>query len=399
MLLPHSYQYLTFDDQLTLDFARDDPVGFVSQLPQHVILDEVQLVPGIFRSIKYSIDQNRIPGRFLLTGSAQVSRLKELADSLVGRVDVLELHPLAQCEVEPTFQVESRGADRIAEVPEDFDGNFRSLFLPRILNMTLMNEPTQEIRLGRDLAGVITLGGFPIPRKLGHIDRLRWFKEYVRTITNRDLRSLSSIRKPDIVPRLVEVISSQTSSLFNVSNLARSIGIIQSTLSEYVGLLEDLYLVNRLPAWSHHRLSRVTKQPKIFAADTGLACAFLNENDSSLWNDRKLFGHMVETFVVNELIKQASWLEESLSFYHYRDRDRHEIDLVIELAGGGVIAIEIKARATVQDSDFRSVRKLRQLHSNFIAGIVLYDGVWTREFDQNLFAVPISKIFEFELVN
>lgn len=398
-LLPHSYQYLTFDDDAIREFARSDPVGFVDQLPQFVILDEIQLVPGIFRNIKYSVDHQRTPGQFLFTGSAQVTSLKELAESLVGRVNIRELYPLAQCEVQHTIEQGRSDSINLSNSPNSSGQNIKASFILSVLNNTLSNNSTQQSRLGKELAHLVSVGGYPVSRILSFQDRCQWFRDYVRTISNRDLKNISSIQKLNVLPKLIGILCSQTGGLLNISNLARMISLHRLTLDEYIQLLENLYLVTRLPAWSNNRLSRATKQAKLYISDTGLACAFLNIDQNSLWKDRKLFGHMVETFVLQELIKQTSWLQELLSFYHYRDRDRHEIDFVIEVAGKGVIAIEVKTRATVKSSDFRSIRKLREHTTNFLAGIVLYDGIWTRRIEQNLYAIPISRIFETEVVD
>lgn len=398
-LLPHTYEYLTFDDDAICEFARSDPVGFVEQLPKFVILDEVQLVPGIFRNIKFSVDNQRIPGRFLFTGSTQVSSLKELAESLVGRVNIKELYPLAQCEVQHTIEQSSSPFSNQPNSCTSSGRNIKASFILHVLNNTLSNNSTQQSRFGKELAHLVSVGGYPIPRNLNFQDRRQWFRDYIRTISNRDLKNVSSIQKLDLIPKVIGILSSQTGGVLNISNLARKIGLHRVTLDEYIQLLENLYLVTRLPAWSNNRLNRTTKQAKLYIADTGLACAVLNIDQSSLWEDRKLFGHMVETFVLQELIKQASWSQEHLSFYHYRDRDRHEIDFVIEVTGRGVIVIEVKTHATVKSSDFRSIRKLREHTSNFLAGIVLYDGLWTQRIEQNLYAIPLARIFETEVVD
>lgn len=390
-----NYEYFTFDDPSTVEFASEDPVRFVEQLPTYAILDEVQLVPSIFRLLKLSVDNNRIPGRLLLTGSADLSLMTELADAMVGRMNLLSLYPLSQNELrsKPTTKTQTQNTP-----PSSTYSQFprvSSLFLENLFDQKMSNNSEVHIRMGPQLAKLVIAGGYPKPQGLDFSDRVVWFRDYIGITARRDIKALTSIRRVELIPQLIEVAAAYTSQLFNLSDLASSLTLSRNTISEYIALLRNLFILNYIPVWSKHRLKRSVKAPKLHFVDTGLACAFLDLDFESLWDDRKLFGRMVETFILQELIKQSSWLGGRFSFYHYRDRDKGEVDIVIEKSGQGVVAIEVKTRATVSTTDFRHLQKLRDQTDNFIAGVVLYDGQWTRSFGEKLFAIPISSLWEF----
>ena len=392
--LPNEYEYLSFDDDGLRNFALDDPIGFVDQLPTYAILDEIQLVPSIYRSLKVQIDSNRIPGRFLLIGSTQITFLAELADSLVGRMNLLQLYPLAQCEVESGLMSSRNGCLPELKLEQTYSKGYSSNFLGKVFDCSLDEDLTFHPRQGRELARRIVLGGYPEPRRLSPIDQRHWHRDYIKTIAYRDIRNLTSFRKIDVIPRLAEIAAAYTSQIFNLSKLAAPLNLSRNSVNEYVSVLQNLMVLTYLPAWSSNHLKRAVKASKLHFADTGLACVLLNLNEDSLWSDRQKFGQLAETLVVQEIIKQASWSDRALSVYHYRDRDRDEVDLVIENFGNGIVAIEVKVGASVRDSDFRCVRKIQQNSDNFIAGVVLYDGEWTRSFGENLYAVPISRIWD-----
>ena len=389
-----SYEYLTFDNQSTREYATDDPVGFVDQLPTYVILDEVQLVPGIFRALKTKVDENRSAGRFLLTGSAQLSLSTGLADALVGRMSLETLYPLAQIELNVPSALDEYSYVGLFD-SEDHEPNAQvPSFIPELLEGHVSTEFLQRPRLERDLARRVVEGGYPVARTLDPLARRNWQNDYIRTIAHRDIQQLSSVRRVDIIPELARVAASQTSQLFNLTTLGQPLEIAKNTIKDYVSILQSLYILQYVPPWSNNRLSRTVKSPKLHFVDTGLACALLNLDTESLWQDRVLFGRFVETFVLQEVVKQLSWYNGTTSIFHYRDRDKDEVDIVIEKSGHGIVAIEVKTRATVQKSDFKVLKKLKKASEKFIAGVVLYDGERTRSFDEDLYAVPISKLWD-----
>jgi predicted AAA+ superfamily ATPase len=366
------YEYLNFDDDVLRRAADADPVGFVGDLPPRVILDEVQRVPGLFRAIKTDVDRNRVPGRYILTGSTNVLLLPTLADSLAGRMELLRLFPLTQCEIE---QQEAGFLDVL------FAGGFRT--------------QTTD-RLGDELYDRIVSGGYPsaLARSPGR-RRVAWYRDYVETLIQRDVRELARIESLDAIPRLLGLVASQSAHLLNVSDLAAPFQLSRPTIRDYLTLLERLFLLETLSPWHTNRMSRLVKTPKLHIGDTGLACALLGVDGRDLKQDRALLGQLLETFVYQELRRQASWHTGSFRFHHFRDRDGAEVDIVIEQGARRIVGVEVKAAASINPADFKGLRKLREASGDrFAAGVVLYDGEATASFGGNLFAVPIRSLWE-----
>jgi uncharacterized protein len=368
---PRGYRYVSFDDEAALAAARADPIGFVSRLPTKSILDEVQRVPEIFTSLKAVIDRRRTPGRFVLTGSANVLLVPDLSDSLAGRMGLLRLHPLAQCEIE----------DR------------RPGFIDDLLHArfpTKLSEP-----LGGALARRVVDGGYPaaLARKTS-VRRRAWYRDYIDTQIQRDIRDLSRLRSFDTLPRLLRAIAANTARLVNVADLAAPFELTRQTIHDHVTLLERVFLIERLAPWHINEMSRLVKRPKLHVGDTGVACSLLGLDAARLDADRPMLGAMLETFVLQELRRQASARPDPIEFFHFRDRDDFEVDIVLA-SGRSVCGIEVKAAATVHAADLRGLRKLRSAAgSDFAAGVVLYDGSATITFGDALFAVPIRRLWE-----
>ncbi|MFZ1240626.1 MAG: ATP-binding protein [Anaerolineae bacterium] len=366
------YTYISFDDDVQLAAARFDPIGFVADLPEKVILDEVQRVPELFLALKAAVDRQRTAGRFILTGSANVLLVPKLADSLAGRIEILRLHPLAQCE--------------IAGSPPRF--------LDRLFNSEFKNR--RYDRLGAELAERIVAGGYPAAlTRATQRRRMVWYRDYVETLVQRDIRDLARINSLDTLPRLLQLGAGQTAHLMNIAEMAGSFQLSRPTIRDYVTLLERVFLLEHLPPWHTSQLSRLIKTPKLHMGDTGVAAALLGLDGPALLKNRALFGQLLETFVFQELRRQASWHETALSFYHFRDKDGAEVDLVLEQGVRAVAGIEVKATATVTETDFRGLRKLQAAAGErFVVGIVLYDGEASVGFGPGLFAVPIRALWD-----
>jgi uncharacterized protein len=366
------HTYFTFDDDVTRGVATADPVGFVADLPRRVILDEVQHVPALFSALKTAIDRERIPGRFLLTGSANVLLLPRLADSLAGRMAILRLHPLAQCEL----------------------ARHRPRFMERLLGDGFKMQRWE--RLGTQLPERIAAGGYPAALALptGR-RRARWYSDYVEALVQRDVRELARVGSLDALPRLLALAAAETAQLLNVTDLAAPFQLSRPTIRDYVTLLVRVFLLEEVPPWYRNRLSRLVKTPKLHIGDTGLACALLGVDAAGLGADRTLLGQLLETFVFQELRRQASWFDDPLSFFHFRDRDGYEVDLVIERGTRAVAGVEVKAGATVTAADFRGLRKLKDAAGKrFTSGVVLYDGEVSAGFGDGMYAVPIRALWE-----
>lgn len=366
------YTYVTFDDEVTRGVATADPVGFVADLPRRVILDEVQHVPHLFAALKIAIDRGRLPGRFMMTGSANVLLLPKLADSLAGRMAILRLHPLAQCEL-------------AGRAPDFLDRLFGAGFGVR-----------RRERLAGDLPERIAAGGYPEALSLpSGRRRARWYQDYLDTIVQRDVRELARIGSLDALPRLLALAAGQTARLLNVADLAAPFQLSRPTIRDYVTLLARVFLLDELPPWHSNRLSRLVKTPKLHLGDTGLACALLGADAAALKADRALLGQLLETFIVEELKRQASWHDDPLTFFHFRDRDGVEVDVVIERGARSVVGVEVKASATVTAADFRGLRKLKEAAGKrFAGGAVLYDGEMSAGFGDAMYAVPIRALWD-----
>ena len=366
---PRGYGYISFDDDNLVRVARADPMGFVSDLPPRMVLDEVQRVPELFTSLKLVVDRDRQPGRFLLTGSANVLLLPKLADSLAGRIEVLRLHPLAQIELR------RRSAGFLAQL---FNADFRSESFER---------------MGLSLAELVVAGGFPAALTRQSARRRSWYQAYAQTLIQRDVRDLARIASLDVMPRLLDLAARQTAHLFNVSELASPFGLSRPTVRDYLTLLERVFLVDLLPPWHTRHINRLVKTPKLHLNDTGLAAALLRVDAAALHADRALLGQLLETFVFQELRRQASGSAETFAFYHFRNRDDHEVDIVIE-RGSLLAGIEVKASGTVRSEDFRGLRKLQEIAGErFVCGVLLYDGEVSVRFGPGLFALPVQTLW------
>lgn len=369
---PRGYAYFSFDDDVALAAAAADPPGFVAGLPERAILDEVQRAPGLFTALKTAVDRRRTPGRFLLTGSANVLLVPKLADSLAGRMEILRLHPLAQCEL-------------AGRAPRFLDRLFAGSFKTRTYD-----------RLGAELAERIAAGGYPaaLARATAR-RRTAWYRDYIETMIQRDVRDLARISALDALPRLLALAAGQTARLLNVTDLASPFQLSRPTIRDYVTLLERVFLLEALAPWHSNRLSRLIKTPKLHVGDTGVACALLGLDASALARDRPTLGQLLETFVYQELRRQASWDESETRFHHFRNKDGAEVDIVLERGAHEVAGVEVKAAATVTSADFRGLRKLKDaVGKRFAAGVVLYDGEASVGFGDGLYAVPIRALWE-----
>lgn len=298
--------------------------------------------------------------------------LPSLADSLAGRMEILRLHPLAQSEL-------------ASAKPGFLDALFGRGFKARAYE-----------RLGRDLIRRIVDGGYPAALARATARRRGvWYRDYVETLVQRDVRELARIASLDALPRLLTLAAGQTARLLNVSDLAAPFQLSRPTIREYVTLLERIFLLEELPPWHNNRLSRLVKTPKLHLTDTGVACALLGLDESTLADDRTTLGQLLETFVLQELRRQASWRDDDVRFHHLRDKDGVEVDIVLEQGGRALAGVEVKASATVTADDFRGLHKLRDsAGKRFACGVVLYDGEASVRFGEGLYAVPIRALWE-----
>jgi len=370
-LVAQDRAYLTLDDATTLEAARSDPTGFVRGLDM-AIIDEVQRAPDLMLALKRSVDEDRRPGRFLVTGSANLLTMKAARESLAGRMEVISLLPLAQAEVlawpEPAFLTAA------------FSGS-----LPK----------TTKPVVGRELVEIVMTGGYPdvlareTPRR-----RRDWCRAYIEAIAERDVRDISAIEKPNEIPNLIRVAAHHSAQLLNVSTIGVDLRLARKTVESYLEVLEQLFLIRRLEPWHRNDLNRLIKTPKLHFLDSALLAAAKAVTAERIAADRSLFGPLLETFVYAELEKLASWSDDRLRFSHYRDKDQLEVDIVIESEDGGMVGVEVKAAATVTAADFKALRRLSDIAGKaFRLGVVLYDGDQTVSFGDNLAAAPIASLW------
>lgn len=368
----HNAEYYTFDDAAVHAAAHTDPSGFVENLPDRVILDEVQRVPDIFMAIKRSVDKRRTPGRFLLTGSAQALVLPQASEALVGRMEVLTLWPFSQGEI--------AGRDES--------------FVDQCFARTFSQHHRVE-SIWPSLIDRIVKGGFP--EAVSRSDagrRSEWFGSYVTTILQRDVRDLANISAIRELPRLLQLAASRASTLLNFSSLSRDAAIPQTTLKRYWSLLEATFLTKTVDPWSANLGTRLVKAPKIIFPDTGLLCHLAGLSKESLRGDDAMAGPVLETFVGGELLKQISWSKTHPSLFHFRTHAQQEVDYVLEDAAGRVVGIEVKKSSSPSSHDFNGLRSLKELSGKkFIRGMVLYTGSSTVAFGPDLFAVPLGALW------
>ena len=364
------YQYISFDDNVIAEATKSDPIGFVKSLSQRVILDEIQKAPYLFSSLKREIDKHRIPGRFILTGSSNILHLPTLSDSLAGRMQILRLHPLSQ---EERLQHKSQFLDVL------FKGKFKTKRTKNSLDQ---------------LIDSIVTGGYPevFTRPSGR-RRANWYSNYVKILVHRDILDLSKVRSVDVLPRLLTLSATQTAQLVNFTNLALAFQVSRPTICDYVALFEKMFFLEKLSPWYSNRLRRLIKTPKLHLCDTGLACALLGVSAVSLKKDRILLGQLLETFVFQELRRQASYHFQDHAFFHYRDKKGYEVDIVIE-RDHLVVGVEVKSSSTINLSDFKGLRKLKTaVGKNFVCGVILYNGDISIGFGEKFYAIPLNTLW------
>jgi predicted AAA+ superfamily ATPase len=363
--------YITLDDVGSLNAARTDPIGFIRGIKRAVI-DEVQRAPELMLAIKESVDRDDEPGRFLLTGSANLATIPAIADSLAGRLAVVPLLPFAQSEIRST---PGRLLDRLFAGEEPY--------------------VAEDTVVGDDLMLTVLRGGYPeVLRRTTPGRRTAWLQDYVNLILDRDVRDIASIDQLDRLPRLLDVLAEHAGQMVNHSSFGAALGLSSITAQKYVAILERLYLIRTLVPWSNNRLNRLVKTPKLHFLDTGLLAALREDEANALRDNKTRFGPLLESFVVSELLKLESWSDRRLSFSHYRTKDRDEVDVVIEDRRGRIVGIEVKASATVKSDDFRGLRQLQEaVGERFVRGLVLHDHDRVTPFGEKLQGAPLSLLW------
>lgn len=362
--------FFTLDEATVLAAANNDPVGFLRGLDRAVI-DEIQRAPDLLLAIKTEVDRDKTAGRFLLTGSTNLMTVPKVADSLAGRMEVVKLLPLSQAEI-------------MSAKSTLLDNAFKGL-QPTVDNLVLAD----------DMIEIVLAGGYPEAITRERWGRKQdWYQGYVDAIVQRDVRDVAQIEQLAIMPKLLSILAEHSGQLVNYSGIGGAVGLNHVTTQKYLGVFESLFIVHTLQPWFTNKLKRLTKSPKLHFLDAGLLAALRGISPDIVRKDKTSFGPVLETFVFSELQKIATWSEQRCSFSHYRDKDKNEVDIVMENRRGEVVGIEVKSSATVSASDFSGMRKLADACGDkFVQGLVLYDHDKVVPFAENMFAAPLSSLW------
>lgn len=367
----HQAVWRSLDNADTRLAAHEQPTDFV-QSDRLMVIDEIQRNPDLLLSIKETVDADPRPGRFLLTGSARILGLRNLPDTLVGRMETVELWPLSQ-----------------GEIDDQPDGFVDAVFAKG----PEFSHETQESRKG--YIERVLRGGFPEALAREGRRRRQFHRSYVSDLINRDIMQLSEIQRFDQMIALIELLASRSGQLLVANSLSKSLEVSQPTVKHYLQLFAEVFLIKRIPAWTRSIGTSTTATPKVAMVDSGLAASLLNLDASSLSAPNGPLGPLLEGFVAMELARQLTWSEEEARLFHYRTKDKVEVDIVLQTPRGKVIAFEVKAGSTVRSDDFRGLRHLEQrLGDDFLLGGVFHTGPNTFSFGPKMRSIPIAALWE-----
>lgn len=348
----------------------------MTSTPEHSRRLIRRLLPA---GVKAELNRRSAPGRFVLTGSTRYESLPRAAQSLTGRATVAPVWPLSQSEIDGTLET---CVERLlaGEAPQP--------------------APSTGRTSGNEYAQRVLAGGFPQAVAMPDPLRAQWFADYVSLVCERDVVALSRIRQRAQLPRLLVRLAAQTGQLLNMSEAARSAGLEVSTAENYTQLLESVFLIHRLPAWGTTLGAKAGALPKLHLTDSGVAGQMLRITIEKL--QRKLpqtlteYGHLLETFAINEVLKQASWSREPVLTGHWRERGGAKVDLVLERTDGSVVGIAVMATSQVRQADASGLAALgARVPDRWLAGVVLYTGQHTAALDaeRRIFALPIDALW------
>jgi predicted AAA+ superfamily ATPase len=370
-LVTKSIVYRTLDNAAIRTLAESDPHSFVEHTHQMLIIDEVQRAPALLSAIKIVVDENTRPGQFLLTGSANIQSLPSMQESLAGRVRKIRLRPLSQGELS--------GA-----APIFLDKAFEQTFVQN--HSTYLNRKTMLEMAFR--------GGFPEAIKLNDKDRQQWHRDYISALLERDLKDIARIHQHHAMQELVSILAGWSSKFMDIAAISSGLSIRRPTIESYINALETLYIVERIQPWTRTDYERVGKQTKLYMTDSGLMASILRWRKTQVELDADRIGKLIETFIFNELAALVDVSNSKYELFHYRDRERREIDFIIERDDQALLGIEIKAASSISAADFKHLKWFRDniAKNRLFIGIVLYAGELAGKMGENLWAVPFSAL-------
>ncbi|HWE90144.1 MAG TPA: ATP-binding protein [Pseudonocardiaceae bacterium] len=375
----HGVPVFDLDDPQQLEMVRRDPTLFVTaDMRRPVCIDEFQHELSLLSAIKAQLNREMTAGRYLLTGSTRYTMLPSTSQSLTGRAHIMTMWPLSQGELVGRRET---ALDQLITDPRTLVSAFPST--------------TQR----RDYERLILAGGFPVAltRPTGD-PRDRWFADFINLVIQRDVLDIRKVRQRQVIPEILRHLAAQTAQVLNNSTVANALELEAHLVGDLITLLESVFVVHRLHAFGRTLSARVGRSPKVHLVDSGLAAYLLRINETRLAarvpTTMTEFGHVVETFAVNELLKQAGWSEEIIDFSHFRTRDGHEVDLVMEARDGRIAGVEVKAASKITDQDFRGLRLLRdKIGSDFVGGVLLNLGQYSYTYDDRLYVVPLDRLW------
>ena len=370
-LMGDNVEYRTLDDSIVKSVAENDPHGFIKHKKEWMIIDEIQRVPNLLLAIKMQVDENNRKGQFLLTGSANIQSLPTVEESLAGRVSQMRLRTLTHDE-----QLQSK--------PD---------FIQKLFDNEL-NSPKVHYDKPK-LLDIACKGGFPEAISLNDRQRQRWHLDYINALLKNDLKDIANIYRQDQMQELVRILAAWSSKLVNFNQIGSTLALQLPTLKAYINALESLFLVERLEPWFQTDYDRISKQNKLFMTDSGLMASILGCNADQLYLDADRSGKLIETFAFNELIAQVDYAYGEYTMSHYRDRQKREIDFIIENRAGELVGIEIKSGSNVGVKDFGHLKWFKEniAKNRPFKGIVLYTGEHIAPFGEDMLLVPFGAMW------
>ena len=364
-------EYRTLDDGTLREAAKNDPQGFIKRRTRTLIIDEVQRIPSLLPAIKMAVDEDTRPGQYLLTGSANIQSLPAVRESLAGRIAKIRLRPLTQGELRKN----------------------KPRFIESAFKQSFSHSHTHHDRDA--LLEIAFRGGFPEPMMLQDRGRRRWHTDYIEAILERDLKEIAKIHRKNAMRELVNVLAAWSGKFMDLSAIGSGLSIRRPTIESYINALEALYIVERVQPWTKTDYARVGKQSRLFIVDSGLMATLLRWKMDQVRFDSDRSGKLMETFAFNEIMAQVDAGDGFYELFHYRDREKREIDFLIEREDNALLGIEIKAGSAIGKNDFKHMKWFQKniVENQKFIGVILYTGEFPASFGNNLWAVPFGLLW------
>lgn len=365
--------YLTLDNLSVRELAQQDPHGFVIHSEKMLIIDEVQRAPELLSAIKLVVDENTAPGQYLLTGSANIQSLPTTKESLAGRIRNIRLRPLTQGEI-------------LGKKP---------LFIDHLFEEKIQKK-SQTHYHRKAILDIAFRGGFPETLHFNHQERHLWHQDYLNALLERDLKDITHIVHHQAMQDLIKTLAAWSGKFMDISAIGSGLSIRRPTIESYINALEALYLIERIQPWTQTDYERVGKQSKLYMTDSGLMASILKWRIQQVELNADRSGKIIETFIFNELAAQIDASNGRYQLFHYRDREKREIDFLIERDDEALLGIEVKAGSSISTADFKHLKWFQEniAKKRPFIGIVLYTGDIAGSMGNGLWAIPIHYLWQ-----